>query len=423
MNIKYICKDCQGVSSFSLDDRVIRVGKTRPKAYLLNFIALCFILNGQYYKDYEHVLGSLGLIPTCAQQWIKIIDWIAPHVKAIADWCVGEARRRVIERGDQRNLHIEFDGFYLTRGHYSNNSSATIHDQKSGEIIGYAHRSKRGRCSNWNGTSSGAEGDMFSKILESIIDDNFKLDKCTMDQDSSCQEILLSKSPETQVIICGNHRSKTFHSELEKVKKTPCQCKKMKLKCRRMSEAMISNAKKCLSNLTKCEEILHSEDPVGNFAEAILNYHDHYQDIHSSTWCRFHAKETPDGKPYSTKHSFSCPAQLVALKDLLEKMAARADEYITIEGRMTTNVVEGYHSIALMYREKRIDLGPVHYQCKTNMSISIPISQAHRALEDVKAMRKILYQTELRHHMPNIPLRSLREQKAHYSTILYILNL
>ena len=76
-----------------------------------------------------------------------------------------------------------------------------------------------------------------------------------------------------------------------------------------------------------------------------------------------------DGKPYRCKHSFSCPSQLREFKALLEKMATRPEEYITLDGRVTNNVPEGYHGIALMYRNKRIDLGSVHYKCKTNMSI------------------------------------------------------
>lgn len=40
----------------------------------------------------------------------------------------------------------------------------------------------------------------------------------------------------------------------------------------------------------QCEDIYTSDDPIGNFAKALLNYHDHYQDTHSSTWCRFHPK-------------------------------------------------------------------------------------------------------------------------------------
>ena len=93
------------------------------------------------------------------KQWLRIVDWIAPHVKAIADWSVEEARTEAISRGDKKSLEIQFDGFYLTRGHYSNNSSATIHDFKNGKIVAYAHRTKRGQASNWVGTSEGAEGE------------------------------------------------------------------------------------------------------------------------------------------------------------------------------------------------------------------------------------------------------------------------
>ena len=80
-------------------------------------------------------------------------------------------------------------------------------------------------------------------------------------------------------------------------------------------------------------------------------------------------QEDEDGKPYQCKHAFDCPSQLREFKSLLEKMATRPEEYITLDGRVTNNIPEGYHGIALMYRNKRIDLASVHYKCKTNMSI------------------------------------------------------
>ena len=67
-----------------------------------------------------------------------------------------EARTEAVRRGDKSSLHIYFDGFYLTRGHYSNNVSATVHDAKTGKIIAYSHRTKRGQGANWEGTSGGA---------------------------------------------------------------------------------------------------------------------------------------------------------------------------------------------------------------------------------------------------------------------------
>ena len=53
-----------------------------------------------------------------------------------------------------------FDGFYLTRGHHSNNTLATLHDVYSDRIAWFTHRTKCGKDSNWQGTSSGAEGDI-----------------------------------------------------------------------------------------------------------------------------------------------------------------------------------------------------------------------------------------------------------------------
>ena len=195
---------------------------TRPRSALRNFVALSFLVSGQYFKDYHKILGTLGLDHVSSTQWIHIVEWIAPIVKRIADWSVQEARTEALRRGDKSSLHIQFDGFYLTRGHYSNNSSATVHDAKTGKIIAYSHRTKRGQGANWEGTSGGAEGDMFGEMLEDLLG-TFLINKCTMDNDSSCQEILLAKSPETEIVICGNHRAKTFHADLQKVKNTPCQ--------------------------------------------------------------------------------------------------------------------------------------------------------------------------------------------------------
>lgn len=48
---------------------------------------------------------------------------------------------------------------------------------------------------------------------------------------------------------------------------------------------------------------------------------------------------------------------------------------VTPGGRQTTNAVEGFHGLALMYRDKRTDLGHEHYTCKTNMGICHKVIQ------------------------------------------------
>ena len=66
---------------------------------------------------------------------------------------------------------------------------------------------------------------------------------------------------------------------------------------------------------------------------------------------------------------FTCKAQVNGFKALLDNMAGRLQDYISDRGRLTTNSVEGFHGLALLYRGKRTDLGHMHYVCKTNMAI------------------------------------------------------
>ena len=50
-------------------------------------------------------------------------------------------------------------------------------------------------------------------------------------------------------------------------------------------------------------------------------------------------------------------------------MADKPQEYITTIMKVTTNAVEGFHSLAAKYCSKRIDLLTTHYCCKTKMGV------------------------------------------------------
>ena len=104
---------------------------TRPTSAGRNFVALSFLVNAQYFKDYHKILGTLGLdhVGVSFTQWIHIVEWIALFAKRMAVWSVQKARTEAVRRGEK----IQFDGLYLTRGHYS--SGATFHDAKTGKII------------------------------------------------------------------------------------------------------------------------------------------------------------------------------------------------------------------------------------------------------------------------------------------------
>ena len=85
-------------------------------------------------------------------------------------------------------------------------------------------------------------------------------------------------------------------------------------------------------------------------------------------------------QPYKTKHGFTCQAQTDDFKSLLRNMAEKPQDYISFRGRTTTNTVEGFHGLALMYRSKRTDLGHTHYVCKTNMAVCHKVSYASTGL-------------------------------------------
>ncbi|XP_065915443.1 uncharacterized protein [Dysidea avara] len=334
----------------------------------LNYPVLTFLMNGQYYAEYKGTLGMMGLPVMSERQWMKVVSWLGGHVEELANSSCAQVREMVSDRGDKFKWIASFDGFYLTRGHHSNNSSATLHDTVSDKIAWYAHRTKRGSGANWAGTSAGAEGDMLRCILEEVKEKEFKIIQIVMDHDTSACNIVTDVFPEIRITYCGNHTAKTFQRDLVKIKAIQCKCVP---KCKaRITEQLITRAKKSLRNIMACPDVLTSDDPLKAFSEALLNFHCHYcLDQHSSEWCKYHPKEAEDGTPYSTQKPLKCVEQSDAFLHLLQEMAKRPQEYITPQGRMTTNSIEGFHGLALKYRGKKVDLHHSHYICKTNMAI------------------------------------------------------
>lgn len=103
----------------------------------------------------------------------------------LAEWSCCQVRDAIKARGDEKKWVASFDGFYLTRGHYSNNCSATLHDFETGGIAWYCHRTKKGAGHNWEGTSVGAEGDMFDDLIGKAKSAGFVVSEIITDKDSS----------------------------------------------------------------------------------------------------------------------------------------------------------------------------------------------------------------------------------------------
>ena len=156
-------------------------------------------------------------------------------------------------------------------------------------------------------------------------------------------------------------------------------------RCKRMGEGFINSCKTALNNLMSSEKIKSSADPYDDFFIAIKNFHAHYcLDDHTSTWCH-HEKVrkkinsccdnliNPKGADYKSKHAFTCKIQADSFQELLEEMATRPQDYVSSRGRLTTNSVEGFHGLALLYRDKRTDLQHTHGHLPQGNYSDIPL--------------------------------------------------
>ncbi len=187
-----------------------------------HYTALSFLLNGQLHADYTKLSGWLGL-PSCGKsQWQRIIERLEPHVTQLAEWSCKHIREKIEQRGDRDKWVASFDGFYLTRGHYSNNSSATIHDFYGGGVAWFTHRTKTGAGHNWVGTSGRAEADMLEEVLTNVKEAGFVVKELVTDKDSTTNAIYCKHFPEGTVTYCSNHCTKNLHKQLEKLKKNKC---------------------------------------------------------------------------------------------------------------------------------------------------------------------------------------------------------
>ncbi len=188
-----------------------------------HYPVISFMLNGHLHIEYVRLSGALGL-PVCSfTQWHRILQKLEVHVTDLAKWSCKQVCGEVRSRGDAHKWVAAYDGFYLTRGHYSNNSSGTLHDYESGKITHFAHRTKRGLGHNWEGTSAAAETDMLDELLREAKKDGFVVKEMVTDKDSSANETYCKYFPEGILTYCSNHCTKAFHKHLETVKRNKCQ--------------------------------------------------------------------------------------------------------------------------------------------------------------------------------------------------------
>ena len=109
-------------------------------------------------------MGMMGVPAMHHTTWDSLVSWVGTNMERLTDRSCEQVRADIEKRGDKDNWTANFDRFYLTRRYHSNNSSAILHDVKSDCIAWFTHCIKRGTGSNWEGTSSSAEGDLLDKL-------------------------------------------------------------------------------------------------------------------------------------------------------------------------------------------------------------------------------------------------------------------
>ena len=130
--------------------KVMYIG-CKPKSWEFNYPALAFLLNGGYYIDQDNIMGIMGLPLMHHTTWDNFVTWVGTHVEQLAEWSCDQVKADIVKHGDKDQWTASFDGLYLTRGHHSNNLSATLYGVESDRIAWFTHRTKRGKGSNWGG--------------------------------------------------------------------------------------------------------------------------------------------------------------------------------------------------------------------------------------------------------------------------------
>ena len=144
-------------------------------------------------------------------------------VTNLAEWSCSQVQNEIMERGDDKEWMASFEDFYLTQGHYSNCSSATLIDHSTGKATWFSHRTKRGPGHNWSGKSAGAESDMLDALIGKAKGVGFTITELICDKDSSRNATFCCHFPVGMITYYSNHSAKNLHSALEKIERYKCE--------------------------------------------------------------------------------------------------------------------------------------------------------------------------------------------------------
>ena len=75
-------------------------GKGQHHSWMLNYPALCFLVNGKYYSDYSGIFGMMKIPYMSQSQWDKVVTWLGENVRELALVSCKPVHQQIIDRGD-----------------------------------------------------------------------------------------------------------------------------------------------------------------------------------------------------------------------------------------------------------------------------------------------------------------------------------
>ena len=138
--------------------KITHTGRGTAPSWNLKYPALPCLMNGQYYVEYHDIFGMTDTPVMSEVTWNKVDEWLGKHVKELAEVSCKHVCQNIEEHGEKFSWVASYDGFYLTQGYHSNNSSGTLHDVATDKIPWFSHSTKRGSEANWEEHYLGLRG-------------------------------------------------------------------------------------------------------------------------------------------------------------------------------------------------------------------------------------------------------------------------
>ena len=73
------------------------------------------------------MLGTMGLPVMHHKTWESLISLVGDCVEQLVQWLCRIVRDDIVVREDKEKWMASYDGFYLTRGYHSNDSTGSYH--------------------------------------------------------------------------------------------------------------------------------------------------------------------------------------------------------------------------------------------------------------------------------------------------------